>query len=226
MSRTADPERSLGPTRAEEIRRRLADEIVRGLRAPGTPLDEAELAALFGVSRTPVREALRQLEVEGFATSRPRRGALVSTIAPAALAEMFFVMAELEALCCRLAAQAMTAEEGAELERARRLCEAAVAADAIEEYREANDRFHDLIYRASHNGFLMEQTRAVRRRVAPFRRAQFQSSGRLAKSLAEHERIAASLRARDGETAAREVRAHIFTVEYAYYHQKAQGPAS
>ncbi|TGE00829.1 GntR family transcriptional regulator [Methylobacterium nonmethylotrophicum] len=209
-TRPTRPEEA-GPTRTEEIRRRLAEEIVQGRRAPGTPIDEAELASAFGTSRTPIRAALRQLEVEGFATSRPRRGTRVSTIAPQGLAEMFFVMAELEALCCRLAAGAMSAAAGAELDQVRRRCEAAAAGR------------DDLIYRASRNGCLEEQARAVRRRVAPFRHAQCGFPGRLARSLAEHERIAAALRARDGEAAAREMRAHVFTVEHAFYLHQAGG---
>ncbi len=213
-------------TRAEEIKRQLVDEIVAGRRAPGTPLEETELANLFGVSRTPVREALRQLESEGFAKPRPHRGAVVASIAPAELAGMFAVMAELEASCCRMAATAMTAAEGAELERVRRACEDAVEKGAIEDYQAANDRFHDLLYRASHNAFLADLTQSVRRRVAPFRRQQFYSAGRLARSLAEHDRVVTALRARDGETAAREIRAHIFTVEHAYYVQQDEAGAA
>lgn len=204
------------PTLAEDIHARLVDEIVSGRRGPGTPLDEVELAAAFNASRTPVREAIRQLESKGLAQARPRRGVLVSSFSPEELGEMFFVMAELEAVCCRLAAAAMTAGEMAELEEIRLACETAVAEDAIGAYQDANDRFHDLIYRASHNRFLAEQTRGVRDRVSPFRRAQFYSFGRLAKSLAEHDRIVAALQSRDGETAAREIRAHIFKVESAY----------
>ena len=204
-------------TRAEEIHRSLVDDIVGGRLAPGTSLDEVELAAAFGASRTPVREAIRQLEVEGFARSRPRRGSIVMVYSAAQLAEMFFTMAELEALCGRLAATAMSAQEGAELERIRLACERAVEADSIEEYLAANDRFHDLVYSASHNAFLAQLTRTVRQRVAPYRRSQFYSAGRLAKSLVEHDRIVQALRARDAGAVARELRAHIFKVEHAYY---------
>lgn len=212
---------SLAMTRAEEIRRSLAQDIVRGRLAPGTPLEEVELARVFGVSRTPVREAIRQLEAEGFALSRPRRGAIVASITAEQLKEMFFVMAELEASCVRLAAGQITEAEQAELDAVCQACGDAVAGGDIEAYLEANDRFHDLLYKASHNSFLAELTQSVRQRVAPFRRAQFYSAGRLAKSLAEHDRVVAALKARDGETAAREMQAHILKVEQTYHATRA-----
>ncbi len=203
-------------TRAEHIRRHIAEDIVRGRLAPGAPLEEVELARHFGVSRTPVREAIRQLEVEGFARSRPRRGAVVASLSADRLAEMFFVMAELEASCSRLAALAMTEAEHAELDRVRRACAVAVERDDIAAYLEANDQFHDFVYEASHNAFLAELTRGVRRRVSPFRNAQFYSAGRLARSLAEHDQVVEALRKRDGESAAAAMRAHILKVEKSY----------
>jgi DNA-binding GntR family transcriptional regulator len=203
-------------TRAEEIRRHLADDIVSGRLAPGAQLEEVELARAFGVSRTPVREAIRQLEAAGFALSRPRRGAVVASIAAEQLAEMFAVMAELEAVCARLAADHMSSAEHEALDRVRQDCADAVAAEDIAAYLAANDRFHDLVYAASHNAYLEELTRGVRRRVAPFRHAQFYTAGRLAKSLEEHEQVAAALRARDGEAAGAAMRAHILKVERSY----------
>ncbi len=98
-------------TRAEEIRQLLADEIVRGRLPPGLPLEEIELARKFGVSRTPVREAIRQLEATGLAEARPRRGAVVAGVTRERLEEMFLVMLELEALCARGAARSMTPDE-------------------------------------------------------------------------------------------------------------------
>ena len=98
-------------TRAEEIRQLLADEIVRGRLPPGLPLEEIELARKFGVSRTPVREAIRQLEATGLAEARPRRGAVVAGVTRERLEEMFLVMLELEALCAREAARSMTPAE-------------------------------------------------------------------------------------------------------------------
>lgn len=203
-------------TLAEEIRRHLAEDIVRGRLAPGAPLEEVQLAKAFGVSRTPVREALRQLEAEGFARARPRRGAVVASIPPYQLAEMFYVMGELESACIRLAAGELTPADLEALDELHEACRQAVEAGDVEAYRVANDRFHDRLYLASRNGFLIELTQSVRRRVAPFRRAQFYGAGRLSRSFAEHEHILQALKRGDGETAVREMRAHIQQVERSY----------
>ena len=92
-------------TRAEELRLLLADEIVRGIRPPGAALDETEIAQRFGVSRTPVREALRQLVASGLVDARAHRGAVVAPPSLDRLNGMFEAMAELEALCAGLAAE-------------------------------------------------------------------------------------------------------------------------
>src|ERR1044071_5480499 len=94
-------------TRAEELRLQLADEIVRGALAPGAPLDETDIARRFNVSRTPVREALRQLVASGLVESRAHRGAVVAQPSHDRLKEMFEAMAELEALCAGFAAERM-----------------------------------------------------------------------------------------------------------------------
>ena len=104
------------PTLAEELRLQLADDIVRGLLAPGMPLDETSLAKRFTVSRTPVREAIRLLAASGLVEIRPHRAALVARPSPSHLAGMFEVMAELEALCAFYAAERMTVGERRGLE--------------------------------------------------------------------------------------------------------------
>ena len=96
------------PTQAERIRASLAEAIVRGEIGPGVALDEATIAEKFEVSRTPVREAIRQLEAIGFAEARPHRGAVVPHFTPEKLDDMFTVMAEMEALCARYAAASVS----------------------------------------------------------------------------------------------------------------------
>src|SRR4030095_9786100 len=102
-------------TRAEELRLQLADEIVRGALAPGAPLDETDIARRFNVSRTPVREALRQLAASGLVEARAHRGAVVARPSLDRLNGMFEAMAELEALCAGLAAERMPAVARARL---------------------------------------------------------------------------------------------------------------
>src|SRR5262245_47505916 len=103
-------------TLAEELRLQLADEIVRGVLPPGGALDETELARRFGVSRTPVREAIRQLAASGLVEARAHRGAVVARPTEERINGMFEAMAELEALCAGLAAERMLAADRARLE--------------------------------------------------------------------------------------------------------------
>ena len=103
-------------TRAEELRLQLADEIVRGALAPGAALDETDIARRFSVSRTPVREALRQLAASGLVEARAHRGAVVAQPSIERLSGMFEAMAELEALCAGLSAERMTPTERHRLE--------------------------------------------------------------------------------------------------------------
>ncbi|MGD9738617.1 MAG: GntR family transcriptional regulator [Bauldia sp.] len=199
-------------TRAQEIQAALADDIVHGRIGPGEPLDETRLAKQFGVSRTPVREAIRQLEAIGLAEARPHRGAVAADISEHRLDEMFVVMAELEALAARFAAASMTPAERRELDRMHHEGGAIVSAGSLDEYVEANDRFHDAIYRGAHNDFLGEMTLLVRARLAPFRHAQFENIGRVSKSHVEHGQVVDAILQGDGERAATEMRRHILVV--------------
>jgi DNA-binding GntR family transcriptional regulator len=199
-------------TRAQKIQATLADDIVRGRIPPGEPLDEVRLAAAFGVSRTPIREALRQLEAIGLAEARPHRGAVAASISAERLDEMFAVMGELEALCARRSALHMTPLERRDLEEIQTEGGRLTAAGSIADYAEYNNRFHETIYRGAHNGFLAELTASVRQRLAPFRKAQFEGLGRLQKSHQEHDRVVRAILRGDGDTAAAEMRAHIVVV--------------
>src|SRR5260370_23415309 len=98
-------------TLAETIRQNLADDILRGVYPPGARLDESGLAKRFNLSRTPVREALRQLTSAGLVEVRPRRGVIVSLPTDSALAEMFEVIGELQASCGRLPARRISPAE-------------------------------------------------------------------------------------------------------------------
>lgn len=203
-------------TRAEEIRMQLADAIVRGHLAPGMPLDETEIARQYNVSRTPVREAIRQLEATGLAEARPRRGAVVAAVTKQRLDEMFSVMLELEALCAREASIKMTVAEITALERLHARGNNIAKKGDIEAYQKHNISFHDALYNGSHNHYLAETTTGVRKRLAPFRQAQFSGTGRLLGSQTEHGEIVAAIVDRNGERAAAAMRAHIQTVRETY----------
>jgi DNA-binding GntR family transcriptional regulator len=206
-------------TRAEELRAQLADDIVRGTLTPGSTLDEMELARRFGVSRTPVREAIRQLAASGLVETRPHRGAVVARPSHERILGMFEAMAELEALCAGLAAERMTAAERRELEAVHEALRVLLQKGDPQRYHEANEQFHATIYAGAHNDYLAEMTFATRTRVQPFRRAQFRLIGRLAKSHMEHNRVVLAILRGDRTGAATAMRAHILTVgeEYEAY---------
>lgn len=194
---------------AERIAEDLEKRILTGALPDGMRLDETRLAEEFGVSRTPLREALQRLAQTGLVDLRPRRGAFVVQPGPVELLEMFEVMAELEATCSRLAARRISDEA---LEALRRLvAEGAEASDAgdYDAYFEANERFHQTIYAQSGNGFLEQEALRLYRRLSPFRRIQLRVRGRMGQSLAEHEGVVAALTAGDEERAAPLMRAHV-----------------
>jgi DNA-binding GntR family transcriptional regulator len=198
-------------TIAARVEERIADGILRGELAPGSKLDEQTLAARFNVSRTPVREALRQLLATGLVESVPRRGAVVTTFGPERLSQLYEAIGELETLCARLAAQRMTAIERKELELALVPLRQAAAAGDRDAYLERSDALHDVIHRGCHNPFLTELVRAYRTRSLPFRNLQPYTRERVRGSSAEHERIVAAILRQDAEEAARVMREHVAT---------------
>jgi DNA-binding GntR family transcriptional regulator len=206
-------------TRAEELRLQLADEIVRGALPPGAGLDETDIAKRFNVSRTPVREALRQLAASGLIDARAHRGAVVARPSIERLTGMFEAMAELEALCAGLAAERMQPSERHRLEAIHEELRVLSYAGNPDRFHDVNERFHNAIYAGSQNGYIAEITLATRVRVQPFRRAQFRNLGRLAKSHAEHDRVVVAIMRGDKTGASVAMRAHIELVrgEYELY---------
>ncbi len=191
------------------LRDKIEERIATGVYTPGQRLEEAALANCFGVSRTPVREALQQLAAIGLVELRGRRGAIVSAPDAARLLEMFEVMAELEAMCGRLAARRLMLEDETALAETLKACQEAAKADDTDSYYYQNERFHRAIYKASGNRFLTEQAIALHKRLAPFRRLQLRVRNRLKTSRGEHEAIVEAIVSGDGELAAERLRQHI-----------------
>lgn len=198
------------PLLSERIRVALADDITTGQLAQGCLLDEAAIAARFGASRTPVREAIRQLAAVGLVDMRPRRGTIVSGLSTQRIIDMFEMSAEIEAMCVRLAAHRMNPVERSRLARLHEDSEAMVAANDLDAYARMNWAFHEVIYEGTHNAFLAEQALALRDRMAAFRRTQLRGQGRPARSRAEHGDVLNAIMRGDGEEAARCMRAHMF----------------
>jgi DNA-binding GntR family transcriptional regulator len=173
---------------------------------PGDRLVESELAERFGVSRTPVREALQRLETQSM-LSRDGRSLIVASLDHNALAELYAVRAELEGLAARLAAQHATAEEIAVLGELV-ASDRSLLGDPAALVR-ANRRFHKQIHLASHNRFLVQQLDLVHRHMALLATTSLAVEGRGARALEEHEAIVAAIAARDGDRACGALKAHI-----------------
>nr|WP_252920151.1 GntR family transcriptional regulator [Aurantimonas endophytica] len=195
--------------RASDIRDALEQEIVTGAREAGERLDESGLAKRFGVSRTPIREAINQLASAGLIEQIPNRGAFVRHVGLAELVEMFEVMAELEAMAGRLAARRAERSSLDALRTALAACEQAAQRRDPDAYYYENERFHHAIYDACGNAFLAVEARRLHHRLKAYRRLQLRVPQRLRQSLAEHSRIVAAIVAGDGEAAERELRDHI-----------------
>lgn len=196
--------------RSEELRDEIEELIAFGQFPPGKHLDETELAERFGVSRTPVREALNQLATAGLIEIRPRRGAIVAEIGAQRLVEMFEVMAELEGMCGRLAARRLSAAEQQELLAVHERCKAVVHDGGDPDlYYQLNDEFHGVIYAGSHNEFLIEQAWGLRRRLRPYRRLQLRARGRIPRSFEEHDEIVSAILAGEDEKANELLRGHV-----------------
>lgn len=192
--------------------RAIADMIVTGDMVPGERLDEISLASRFEVSRTPVREALRQLCTMGLVGREPNRSAVVTNVTERYLHSMFEAMAELEGICARLAAVRMTADERHELEAGHRASMDLVQGGADEDYAAYNIDFHTRLYRGAHNDHIYDLVTQTRARLAPFRRAQFRLPGRLEKSYEEHDAIVTAIVREDGAGAGKAAYCHVAIV--------------
>lgn len=184
----------------------ILEAIDTGLYKPGDRLVESDLAERFGVSRTPIREALQRLETQSL-LARDGRSLIVASLDHNQLSELYVVRAELEGLAARLAARHATGEE------------VRVLRDMVEEDRallgqpaamaRANRRFHKMIHLASHNRYLVQQLDLVHRTMALMATTTLAAEGRDKNALAEHDEIVAAIEARDESRAEAALKDHI-----------------
>lgn len=196
-------------SQALKLRDALEDEIVNGALKPGDRLDEASLAERFKVSRTPIREAFKYLVGSGLVETIPNRGTFVASVGLPQLIEMFEVMAELEGMCARLATRRITDAESEELQSLLNGCTDAKEKGDPDAYYYENERFHDCIYRASHNSFLAQQARQLQMRLKPYRRLQLRVRNRASTSLAEHRAIVEAILSGDESAAEAGIKDHV-----------------
>ena len=192
-----------------KIRDSLEQRIIEGELGIGIRLDETELSAHYGVSRTPVREALQRLSESGLAEHLPRRGTFVSTPNLSEIVEMFEVMAELECMAVRLATRRATNADIDALTESNEACRAAFEAGDTKRYYELNAAVHRQIYKMSGNSFLTVEAQRLHDRLRPYRRLQLRVRGRMGESMNEHDIILAAMRDGDGQQAVFTMRKHI-----------------
>lgn len=211
--KTAEPDST---TQTERLADEIAASVLSGEFQPGLRLDEYMLAGRYGVSRTPVREALRQLASTGLIEIKPRRGATVASATSAQMDTLFGAMAEVEATCSRLAAMSMTPIERRRLHSLHESMAEIVARDDRDGFAEANLTFHTMIYAGAHNGIIAEFATGLRRRLAPFRKAQFRTEGRLPRSQEEHGDVVRAILAGDAQAAHSAMFHHMSLVEESF----------
>jgi DNA-binding GntR family transcriptional regulator len=193
----------------ERIRALIERDIEEGALAPGALVDEKAMAARFGVSRTPVREALLMLAARKLVAIVPRSGTFVYKPGPVELIALLEYLGELEGVAARLAAQRMTADQRHALAVMHRNSIVLAKAGQRDEYQALNVALHEHIYQGSGNAVVQEEILDARLRLSNFRRHVFNQPGRLMTSCTEHESIVQGICAGDSDSAAAAMRDHI-----------------
>lgn len=186
--------------------RRLLDDIRNGALPPGARLRETELADRLGISRTPVREAIRQLEADGQVTHLPRQGAAIRSLDHAEVVELYEMRIVLEGAAARLAARAASDIELAELAA---LNAELAATPAGPQAREVNRQFHRSLLDAARNRFLLKSMSALQKTLLILGPTTLADPDRAMAAVAEHAAVLAALNARDGAGAEAAMRAHV-----------------
>lgn len=186
---------------SDQIRHRIEEAIASGELLPGDAIDDAALAKMYGVSRTPVREALLQLQAQGILISTPRGGSMVAKMNLQQLLSLWELLAELEGIAVRLACERMTNDEIKALVKCHRQSKKMADKDDIDGWQNVNLEFHELIYAGARNPFLRQEVLRIRFRTGIYRRHAFGALGRIKSSYEQHEKIVSALEKRNVQTA-------------------------
>lgn len=196
-------------SRQKELRAWLENEILDGRLCPGDAIDEQDVCARFGVSRTPVRESLLQLASLDLVEFRPRYGAIVKQMSVKEIAAIWEVLTSLESFAAGLAARRMTAEDRALLEKIHADSLPFIEKSDVEGYDAANKLFHEVIYDGCRNEYLSNQVSTIRRRLQPYRRFPFHRPGGMQRSSAGHQQVLDAIKSGEEERAAAAMREHV-----------------
>jgi DNA-binding GntR family transcriptional regulator len=196
-------------TLSETIAEQVADEIIRRQIPPGTRLDEQSLADRFGVSRSPIRDALRNLAATRLVDHVPRRGFSVAAVDSAELEALFEAAGELEALCAKLCAHRAGPVERKRIELLHQSMGKALKQEDARTFSALNEDLHRTIHAGARNRTLEEVAQGLRRRMAPFRSMIFfTADNRMHSSHTEHDTLVKAILARDAEAAGRAMHEH------------------
>ena len=187
----------------------LRQAILRGELQPGERLLEIHLADKLGVSRTPIREAIRKLELEGLVFMIPRKGAVVAEITEKSLRDVLEVRRALEELAMKLACEKILDEEIEELKVAAKEFEDALKTGDVTVYAEADVKFHDIIYRTTDNQRLIQLLYNLREQMYRYRVEYLKRDDSHDTLLAEHQYIIETLEKRNTDEAIKAICAHI-----------------
>ncbi len=193
----------------EVVAETLREAIVSGTLKPGERLMEIQLAEELGVSRTPVREAIRKLELEGFVVMIPRRGTYVADLSIKDINEVFEIRTALDVLAAGLAVERITEDELEQLERLLVEIGELIEEDDADKIVESDSQFHDILYRASRNDRLVGIINNLREQFTRFRSISIQYPGRMQKSVEEHRRLVEAIASRDTDLAQQLAREHM-----------------
>ena len=191
----------------------LRDAILTGELAPGERLMEIQLADKLGVSRTPVREAIRKLELEGLAIMLPRRGAIVASITISDLQDVLEVRRVLEGLTIELACKRMNEEELEQLKQGAEAFEKAARENDLTEIAKKDEAFHDVIYNASKNNRLIQILNNLREQMYRYRLEYIKDEAKREILIEEHRMIVDAIEANDVVLAKKALKKHISNQE-------------
>ena len=193
----------------ETVYHALREAILRNLLAPGAVMNERALAEALGVSRTPVRDALRQLTVEGCLTAIPRQRLLVTDLSLKDIEEIYVMRAALEGAAARMSARTISTSELVILEDVCAQMAAATEQNDVERLLALNGRFHEFLCSTARNKRLTEQVLRLYDAVRPICRTSLADPARARQSLQEHEALVAAIRRRDPDDSERLARDHM-----------------
>jgi len=195
----------------EEIANNLRELIMSGELHEGDKIKEDELCSSMGISKTPLREALRVLSVEGLIELVPNRGSFVSTPTFEEIREMFDVMSVLEGICARAAAKKMSAKNLAILEKLHGKLEKNFKRKTQREYIRVNNQFHSFVQELAGNRTLNQIVNGLRQKILLYRYQSLNLPGRFAQSIREHRELMVAFRKKDSKKAETLMRRHLKT---------------